>query len=403
MGLKLGKILAGALPIAAAFIPGIGPAISGALLSAGLPAGLAAAAGSSLGIGALTGGLGAAIQGKNVLKGAAMGGLGNALVGPALGKMMGAAPGVAQAGAAQAGSLAGQSFDPVMAESVRGLTAIGGEGFKTLPANLALEAGKKNILPMLAMGGLGLAMSAPKTPKFAEEENRNPNAGKERQDPRPILRPPPGYLHGGSGGEWMFFNPEDTTGAYHYADGGSVVVEPSGPIYDPSNFAGLFERPVVRAPTATPGAYGDNGPATMNWVAPPAPPQPSPAPVVQPPVPQIGPPQFGGSGIGGPVGGALDGVMGKLGSLYSEPMYLGMGGMRGFEDWTQHYAGGGHVMGPGTGTSDSIPAVIDGVQPAALSNGEYVLTKAAVDAIGGGSNKKGARKLDAFQRGIASA
>jgi hypothetical protein len=51
------------------------------------------------------------------------------------------------------------------------------------------------------------------------------------------------------------------------------------------------------------------------------------------------------------------------------------------------YAVGGYVEGPGTGTSDSIPAKIyqDGrpVQEAALSDGEFVLTKKAVDGAGG--------------------
>lgn len=54
-----------------------------------------------------------------------------------------------------------------------------------------------------------------------------------------------------------------------------------------------------------------------------------------------------------------------------------------------HFADGGDVSalgrplkGPGTGTSDSIPAVIDGSQPAALSKGEYVLDEATVRYYG---------------------
>ena len=53
----------------------------------------------------------------------------------------------------------------------------------------------------------------------------------------------------------------------------------------------------------------------------------------------------------------------------------------------QGYAMGGYIEGPGTGTSDSIPAKIyqDGrpVQEAALSDGEFVMTKRAVDGAGG--------------------
>jgi hypothetical protein len=46
------------------------------------------------------------------------------------------------------------------------------------------------------------------------------------------------------------------------------------------------------------------------------------------------------------------------------------------------YAEGGMIDGPGTGTSDSIPATIEGVQPIRVSNGEAVLNKAAVDLVG---------------------
>jgi hypothetical protein len=46
------------------------------------------------------------------------------------------------------------------------------------------------------------------------------------------------------------------------------------------------------------------------------------------------------------------------------------------------YADGGMIEGPGTGTSDSIPGTIDGVQPIRVSNGEAVLNKEAVDLVG---------------------
>ena len=46
------------------------------------------------------------------------------------------------------------------------------------------------------------------------------------------------------------------------------------------------------------------------------------------------------------------------------------------------YAEGGMIEGPGTGTSDSIPASIEGVQPIKLSNGEAVLNKEAVGLVG---------------------
>jgi len=48
----------------------------------------------------------------------------------------------------------------------------------------------------------------------------------------------------------------------------------------------------------------------------------------------------------------------------------------------QGYAEGGLVRGPGTETSDSIPAVIDGQEPTALSTGEAVLNAEAVQLVG---------------------
>lgn len=46
------------------------------------------------------------------------------------------------------------------------------------------------------------------------------------------------------------------------------------------------------------------------------------------------------------------------------------------------YADGGMVRGPGTGRSDSVPATIDGEQPARVSNGEIVVPVHIVQKIG---------------------
>lgn len=48
------------------------------------------------------------------------------------------------------------------------------------------------------------------------------------------------------------------------------------------------------------------------------------------------------------------------------------------------------------GRSDSVPALIDGVTPAALSEGEYVIPADVVSGLGRGSTDSGARKLDAM-------
>jgi hypothetical protein len=66
------------------------------------------------------------------------------------------------------------------------------------------------------------------------------------------------------------------------------------------------------------------------------------------------------------------------------------------------FAEGGYIQGPGTGTSDSIPAQIyqNGVpvQEAALSDGEFVLREKDVQALGGGDRDRGAARLYAMQR-----
>ena len=51
----------------------------------------------------------------------------------------------------------------------------------------------------------------------------------------------------------------------------------------------------------------------------------------------------------------------------------------------QRVAGGGEISGPGTSTSDSIPAM--------LSDGEFVMNAKAVRGAGGGNRKAGAQRM----------
>lgn len=64
------------------------------------------------------------------------------------------------------------------------------------------------------------------------------------------------------------------------------------------------------------------------------------------------------------------------------------------------YKGGRLLSGPGTGVSDSIPAVINhdsgAQQPAKLSNGEFVIPAAAVLKLGDGDKNTGSEKLYAM-------
>jgi hypothetical protein len=66
------------------------------------------------------------------------------------------------------------------------------------------------------------------------------------------------------------------------------------------------------------------------------------------------------------------------------------------------YAMGGYVEGPGTGTSDSIDAVImqngQPVQEALLSDGEFVMTERAVRGAGNGDREQGAARMYEMMR-----
>jgi hypothetical protein len=66
------------------------------------------------------------------------------------------------------------------------------------------------------------------------------------------------------------------------------------------------------------------------------------------------------------------------------------------------FAMGGYVEGPGTGTSDSIDAVImqngQPVQEALLSDGEFVMTERAVRGAGNGDREQGAARMYEMMR-----
>lgn len=67
-------------------------------------------------------------------------------------------------------------------------------------------------------------------------------------------------------------------------------------------------------------------------------------------------------------------------------------------------AGGGMaVRGAGDGTSDSVPAMIGGVEPARIADGEYVLSADTVSHIGNGSTEAGVKKLDQMMARIRKA
>jgi len=60
------------------------------------------------------------------------------------------------------------------------------------------------------------------------------------------------------------------------------------------------------------------------------------------------------------------------------------------------YVKGGYLDGQGDGMSDSIPATIEGKQPARLADGEFVIPADVVSHLGNGSTKAGSKRLYAM-------
>jgi hypothetical protein len=67
------------------------------------------------------------------------------------------------------------------------------------------------------------------------------------------------------------------------------------------------------------------------------------------------------------------------------------------------FAKGGYLDGPGDGMSDSIPATIEGKQPARLADGEFVVPADVVSHLGNGSTKAGAQHLYAMMDKVRKA
>ena len=72
------------------------------------------------------------------------------------------------------------------------------------------------------------------------------------------------------------------------------------------------------------------------------------------------------------------------------------------EKSSKGFATGGEIQGPGTGTSDSVPATIyqggKPVKDAALSDGEFVMTAKAVRGMGNGSRERGITRMYELMR-----
>ena len=113
--------------------------------------------------------------------------------------------------------------------------------------------------------------------------------------------------------------------------------------------------------------------------------------------------QMANGGIVALAGGGMVPPMmgGRMPNLSNQDMAYQMA-MQAMRPRPRPYAMGGYVEGPGTGTSDDIPAKIyqDGqpVQEAALSDGEFVMTERAVRGAGNGDPRAGAARMYEMMR-----
>ena len=90
-----------------------------------------------------------------------------------------------------------------------------------------------------------------------------------------------------------------------------------------------------------------------------------------------------------------------IGNQYS--MQTAFSGYGGPDVGVAQYAEGGMLEGPGDGMSDSLAAQIDGSQPAALSQGEFVVPADVVSHLGNGSSDAGSKRLYAMMDEVRKA
>ena len=75
--------------------------------------------------------------------------------------------------------------------------------------------------------------------------------------------------------------------------------------------------------------------------------------------------------------------------LYPAPQAMAAGGILSLKE-------GKYLAGASDGMADQVPATVDNVEPAALSDGEYVIPADVVSHLGNGNSDAGAKVLDKF-------
>ena len=91
--------------------------------------------------------------------------------------------------------------------------------------------------------------------------------------------------------------------------------------------------------------------------------------------------------------GRLNNLAGEQSMTQAQTLGYAMGGLTALKSGGQP---GGYLDGEGDGMSDSIPATIEGKQPARLADGEFVIPADVVSHLGNGSSKAGSKRLYAM-------
>jgi hypothetical protein len=104
--------------------------------------------------------------------------------------------------------------------------------------------------------------------------------------------------------------------------------------------------------------------------------------------------------------GRLENLASQGSNAKAADTFYAMGGPIAFADggiFELEAAKGGYLDGQGDGMSDSIPATIEGKQPARLADGEFVVPADVVSHLGNGSSKAGAKNLYAMMHKVRKA
>lgn len=417
------------LPIAAALAATVmtDGAASPALVEA---MGSEAAAGAVVGggVGALTGGGVAALTGQNVGQSALMGGLGGATLG------YGMAPGdvvpgvsgdagIASVANANGATAIGSGADPI--SNMYGVGALGGGAGNAAATTAATGAGAglfgtgiTGTQAAMGLGGLGLVgamaqdnkryggTAAAATPYTGgslnsfhySPANYHPDIV---QPPNPPYQAnysgyarPPGYAEGGlmQGGpaniDFMGGNmyPQSQQQRSYYATPTQMPTsaQQTAASYEPKT------NPLTGEMTANMAAGGTGKDALKDLLS------ARDAMDQYESQYQSDPTAVAGKARGGDYNAmlALNKLRGTPNANYAGGGIANLGG----------YSDGGHMLkGPGDGMSDSIPATIQGKQPARLADSEFVVPADVVSHLGNGSSDAGAKKLYAMMNKVRKA